>query len=70
MLSRHAAGGRAGELAHAMVECEEVAQFTCASDIERVLDPYLTGKGLPGRRHRVVALPTQAQIQRVLAKMM
>ena len=48
----------------------EVAQFTCASDIERVLDPYLTGKGLPGRAHRVVALPTQAQIKRVLAKMM
>ena len=48
----------------------EVAQFTCASDIQRVLDPYLTGKGLPGRAHRVVALPTQAQIQRVLAKMM
>jgi Ferritin-like domain len=48
----------------------EVAQFTCASDIQRVLAPYLTGKGLPGRRHRVVALPTQAQIQRVLSKMM
>ena len=48
----------------------EVAQFTCADDIQRVLDPYLTGKGLPGRAHRVVALPTQAQIQRVLAKMM
>ena len=48
----------------------EVAQFTCANDIQRVLDPYLTGKGLPGRAHRVVALPTQAQIQRVLAKMM
>ena len=47
----------------------EVAQFTCASDIQRVLDPYLTGKGLPGRGHRVVALPTQAQIKRVLAKM-
>ena len=46
----------------------EVAQFTCANDIQRVLDPYLTGKGLPGRRHRVVALPTQAQIKRVLAK--
>ena len=48
----------------------EVAQFTCASDIQHVLAPYLTGKGLPGRRHRVVALPTQAQIQRVLANMM
>src|SRR5918911_1680912 len=48
----------------------EVAQFTCASDIQHVLAPYLTGKGLPGRRHRVVARPTQAQIQRVLAKMM
>ena len=48
----------------------EVAQFTCASDIQRVLAPYLTGKGLPGRHHRVVALPTQAQIQRVLANMM
>ena len=48
----------------------EVAQFACASDIQRVLDPYLTGKGLPGRGHRVVALPTQAQIKRVLAKMM
>jgi hypothetical protein len=48
----------------------EVAQFTCAGDIQRVLAPYLTGKGLPGRRHRVVARPTQAQIQRVLAKMM
>ena len=48
----------------------EVAQFTCASDIQRVLDPYLTGKRLPGRAHRVVALPTQAQIERVLAKMM
>jgi hypothetical protein len=48
----------------------EVAQFTCAGDIQRVLDPYLTGKGLPGGAHRVVALPTQAQIQRVLAKMM
>jgi Ferritin-like domain len=48
----------------------EVAQFTCANDIQRVLDPYLTGKGLPGRAHRVVALPTQAQIKRVLAKMM
>jgi Ferritin-like domain len=46
----------------------EVAQFTCASDIQRVLAPYLTGKGLPGRRHRVVALPTPAQIERVLAK--
>jgi Ferritin-like domain len=46
----------------------EVAQFTCADDIQRVLAPYLTGKGLPGRGHRVVALPTQAQIQRVLAK--
>ena len=46
----------------------EVAQFTCASDIQRVLDPYLTGKGLPGRGHRVVALPTQAQIRRVLPK--
>ena len=48
----------------------EVAQFTCANDIQRVLAPYLTGKGLPGRGHRVVALPTQAQIQRVLAHMM
>jgi hypothetical protein len=48
----------------------EVAQFTCATDIQRVLAPYLTGKGLPGRAHRVVALPTQAQIQRVLANMM
>jgi hypothetical protein len=48
----------------------EVAQFTCASDIQRVLDPYLTGKRLPGRAHRVVALPTQAQIERVLANMM
>jgi Ferritin-like domain len=47
----------------------EVAQFACASDIQRVLDPYLTGKGLPGRGHRVVALPTQAQIKRVLAEM-
>jgi hypothetical protein len=46
----------------------EVAQFTCADDIQRVLAPYLTGKGLPGRRHRVVALPTQAQIRRVLPK--
>jgi ferritin-like protein len=46
----------------------EVAQFTCADDIQRVLAPYLTGKGLPGRGHRVVALPTQAQIQRVLSK--
>jgi hypothetical protein len=40
----------------------EVAQFRCANDIQRVLDPYLTGKGLPGRAHRVVTLPTQAQI--------
>ena len=48
----------------------EVAQFTCANDIQRVLTPYLTGRGLPGRAHRVVALPTQAQIKRVLAKMM
>ena len=48
----------------------EVAQFTCANDIQRVLDPYLTGKSLPGRGHRVVGLPTQAQIERVLAKMM
>jgi len=48
----------------------EVAQFTCANDIQRVLDPYLTGKRLPGRAHRVVALPTQAQIEHVLAKMM
>jgi hypothetical protein len=48
----------------------EVAQFTCAGDIQRVLDPYLTGTGLPGRAHRAVALPTQAQIERVLATMM
>jgi hypothetical protein len=48
----------------------EVAQFLCATDIQRVLAPYLTGKGLPGRAHRVVALPTQTQIQRVLAKML
>ena len=48
----------------------EVAQFTCADDIQRVLDPYLTGKGLPGGAHRVVALPTQAQIEHVLANMM
>ena len=48
----------------------EVAQFTCADDIQRVLNPYLTGKGLPGGAPRVVALPTQAQIQHVLAKMM
>src|SRR5919202_6918186 len=46
----------------------EVAQFTCADDIQRVLDPYLTGKGLPGRAHRVVRLPTQAQIKHVLAE--
>jgi hypothetical protein len=48
----------------------EVGQFTCASDIQRVLDPYLTGKRLPGRAHRVVALPAKAQIERVLAKRM
>jgi hypothetical protein len=48
----------------------EVGQYTCASDIQRELDPYLTGKRLPGRTHRVVALPAQAQIERVLAKRM
>jgi len=48
----------------------EVAQFSCAHDIQRVLDPYLTGKRLPGRAPRMVALPTQVQIQRVLAKRM
>ena len=46
----------------------EVAQFSCADDVQRVLDPYLMGKGLPGRAHRVVTLPTQRQIQHVLAK--
>jgi Ferritin-like domain len=46
----------------------EVAQFTCANDIQRVLAPYLTGKGLPGRAHRIVRLPTQAHIKHVLAE--
>jgi hypothetical protein len=46
----------------------EVAQFTCAVDIQRVLAPYLAGKGLPGRAHRVVVLPAQAHIPRALAK--
>jgi hypothetical protein len=48
----------------------QVAQFTCASDIQHVLHPYLTGAGLPGRTHRVVPLPTGTQITHVLSKMM
>src|SRR5205085_11634665 len=45
-----------------------VDEFACASDAMRVLRPYLTGRGLPGRVSRAIGIPSRAQTAAVIAR--
>ena len=45
-----------------------VDEFACASDAMRVLRPYLTGRGLPGRVTRAIGIPSRAQTAAVIGR--
>jgi hypothetical protein len=45
-----------------------VDEFACASDALRVLSPYLTGRGFPGRVSRAIGIPSRAQTAAVIGR--
>jgi hypothetical protein len=47
-----------------------VDQFACAGDAVRVLTPYLTGRGFPGRVTRAIGIPSHAQTAAVIGRNM
>lgn len=46
----------------------EVTSFACVGDAARVLTPFLTGHGFPGRATAAIPLPEPAHIARVVGK--
>ena len=44
----------------------EVNSFGAVGEVERVLQPYLTGKGFPSGATRAITLPSDAEIARVV----
>jgi hypothetical protein len=43
-----------------------VDQFTCAGEAMRVLRPYLTGRGFPGRVTQAIGIPSHTQAAAVI----